>query len=214
MNYWTNWQKQEPKLLHIDKLAERLLHELPGHSAHKIMASRTRSFEFLDENVKDAAVLIAIFEENGSWKIPLIKRVEDGKIHSGQIAFPGGKIEDGESVIEAAIREANEEIGIRIEDVEIIGTLSELVIPVSSYRVIPVIGKMKGGQKFKKNPDEVQEIVIIEMDELKKKEVIKSEERTFNGVKVKIPFYEMNKEKIWGATAMILSELMQILDED
>ena len=73
---------------------------------------------------------------------------------------------------------------------------------------------MKGGQKFKKNPDEVQEIVIIEMDELKKKEVIKSEERTFNGVKVKIPFYEMNKEKIWGATAMILSELMQILDED
>ena len=77
------------------------------------------------------------------WKIPLIRRVEDGKIHSGQIALHGGKIEDGETGVEAAVREANEEIGIRSKDVEIIGTLSELVIPVSGYRVLPVIGKIK-----------------------------------------------------------------------
>ena len=148
--------------MNIEKLTERLLKELPGHDAHKLMAAKTRKFNFLDEDVKDAAVLIALFNEKGSWKIPLIRRVEDGKIHSGQIALPGGKIEDGETGVEAAVREANEEIGIRSKDVEIIGTLSELVIPVSGYRVLPVIGKIKKDTKFKKNPKEVQEIFIIE----------------------------------------------------
>ena len=90
--------------MHIEKLTERLLNELPGHNAHKLMAVKTREFNFLDENVKDAAVLIALFNEEGSWKIPLIRRVEDGKIHSGQIALPGGKIEDGETEITAAVR--------------------------------------------------------------------------------------------------------------
>ena len=200
--------------MHIEKLTERLLKELPGHDAHKLMAAKTRKFNFLDEDVKDAAVLIALFNEEGLWKIPLIRRVEDGKIHSGQIALPGGKIEDGETGVEAAVREANEEIGIRSKDVEIIGTLSELVIPVSGYRVLPVIGKIKKDTKFKKNPKEVQEIFIIEMDELKKESVIKSEERMFNGVNVRIPFYGVKEGKIWGATAMILSELIEIINED
>ena len=200
--------------MNIEKLTERLLKELPGHDAHKLMAAKTRKFNFLDENVKDAAVLIALFNEKGSWKIPLIRRVEDGKIHSGQIALPGGKIEEGETKVKAAVREANEEIGIKSKDVEIIGTLSELVIPVSGYRVLPVIGKIKKDTEFKKNPKEVQEIFIIEIDELKKESVIKSEERTFNGVNVRIPFYEVKEGKIWGATAMILSELIEIINED
>ena len=95
--------------MNIEKLTERLLKELPGHNAHKLMAAKTRKFNFLDGDVKDAAVLIALFNEEGSWKIPLIRRVEDGKIHGGQIALPGGRIEDGETGVKAAVREANEE---------------------------------------------------------------------------------------------------------
>ena len=200
--------------MNIGKLAERLLDDLPGHSAHLTMATENRRFDFLNENVKDAAVLIALFEEEGSWKMPLIKRIEDGKTHGGQIALPGGRIEDGEDAINAAIREADEEIGIAREEIEIVGTLSELVIPVSGYRVVPIIGRIKKNIKFKKNSDEVQEIFIIEIDELKKSSAVKSEEWTFSGMKVKIPFYEIKEGKIWGATAMILSELIEIINRD
>jgi len=154
-----------------------------------------------------AAVLVALYPLAGGEAVfALIKRQPDDTVHSAQISLPGGRIEDHDSSIEdAALREAQEEIHIQAENVRILGRLSSLYIPPSKHLVHPVIGILENRPPLRPNPREVAAILEIPLEALLAP--IHSEKRT-DWI---VPYFLMGGEKVWGATAMILSELRTIL---
>ncbi len=195
-------------LLH--QLAESLSQPLPGKSIQYEMAPEGR--EMRQGSIRDqASVLIAIYRENSHWTFPLIHRVEDGHAHSGQISLPGGKIEEGEQPVTAALREANEEVGIEPSKVRIIGQLTPLHIPVSGYYVYPFVGYIPEKPHWKLNFSELQSIRQVSLDELCNNDTIKNEVWTLGNLKRQVSFFELQGEKVWGATAMILNEFRTIL---
>lgn len=132
------------------------------------------------------------------------------KYHAGQIALPGGRIEDGETAKETALRETHEEIGISPDNVTILGSLSELYVAVSQFLIHPFVGWLEKKPEFRMNHDEVEKMVIFPL--LKFSNIFEEEElETITG-KLKVPCIKYNKEIIWGATAMILSEFYDVLN--
>jgi 8-oxo-dGTP pyrophosphatase MutT (NUDIX family) len=133
-------------------------------------------------------------------------------MHSGQISLPGGKMEKSDSdVAETALREAEEEIGIKRNDVSILGYLSQLFIPVSNMLVFPVIGYISYKPVF--NPDlvEVNGVIETPIDEFLREGVVQNKTEKILSMDVTVPFYNINGNHIWGATAMIISELTELL---
>jgi 8-oxo-dGTP pyrophosphatase MutT (NUDIX family) len=123
-------------------LTKKLTQELPGEKAH-LEAAPFRSLRLEKEGVKarESAVLVLCYPKNKESYIVLIQRPEYDGAHSGQIALPGGKVEKTDTdIVHTALREANEEVGIVINDVEVVGQLTEIYIPVSNFKVTPVIG--------------------------------------------------------------------------
>jgi 8-oxo-dGTP pyrophosphatase MutT (NUDIX family) len=153
------------------KLRHRLSLPLPGREAQLHMAHSARRAAMLQyitpENARKGAVLALFFEEENKIKLPLILRAEYKGVHSGQVAFPGGKFEDtDEDLKQTAIREAEEEIGISSFDVEIIGSLTEVYIPPSNFLVHPFVGITKTVPAFIPHESEVKEIFTIDVDTL------------------------------------------------
>jgi len=133
------------------------------------------------------------------------------KYHPGQIALPGGRIEKGETALETAFRETYEEIGIPQDEIEILGSLSELYVEVSKFRIQPFVGWLKKKPELIINPNEVEKTIFFPLKYFQNNpdEV---ELLTVNG-KLKVPCIRFEGEIIWGATSMILSELVAILNE-
>ncbi len=195
----------------IPKLKSSLSQPLPGMSAQRTMSPGKRRQYEPTVLYDQAAVLIALYQENDRYYFPLIHRTKDEYVHSGQVALPGGRIEPDESIIEAALREANEEIGLDSKQVEVIGELSHLPIPISRFMVYPVVGVVSGVPDLKSNPDEVQTILITSVDQLLNPISMKEETWMLSGRSQQVPFFYLNEMKVWGATAMILSELKEII---
>ncbi|MBT3208990.1 MAG: CoA pyrophosphatase [Bacteroidetes bacterium] len=199
----------------IKQLKEQLKLELPGKNAQLSMSplERMKGVKLpIDEiNAKKSAVLIQIFPKKGIPHFVFIKRTIDNGAHSGQISFPGGKFEKQDKTLcKTATRETNEEIGISENDIEIIGSLTPLFVPVSNFMIYPYVGFLRYEPNFKKNKDEVKKIIEAGIAEIsnnksKKEGIFKSKD-----ILVKAPFYSANGDSIWGATAMILSEFFEI----
>lgn len=135
------------------------------------------------------------------------------KNHPGQISFPGGKIEEGESPELTAMREAQEEVGISPLDVELLGMLSELYIPVSGFIIFPYVGWLDYKPDFVLNEDEAEQIILFPIEDfLQKDQICYTEMDTVRG-RLKVPYYPHEGQIIWGATAMILTEFLDILKE-
>ena len=164
-------------------------------------------------DARPAGVLILLYPHDGAWHFPLMKRVEDGLVHSGQISLPGGSQEAGESLRETALREACEEIGAACADVEVIGQLSTIYIPPSNFLVTPVVGCVTQRPDFKCDPREVAELIEVPLSTLFDRDVVKREPWSLRGVTAEVPFYQIGSHKVWGATAMILSEFSMLLAE-
>ncbi len=163
---------------------------------------------------KKSAVLILFYPDNGKTRLILIKRALDRSVHSGQVSFPGGKQEKSDRNLEAtALREAYEEIGIAPEAVTIIGMLSSIYIPPSNFEVFPFVGFVPEKPVLNGNI-EVQRILEVEFAELRNP-ATRIEKPVFNrnGEEVLVPCYFIQNEIIWGATAMILSELVEVAGE-
>lgn len=197
-----------------NNLNEKLQIELPEAKSHIKFApvkSIFKNYNTIPSGAIKSSVLILLYPENDKIFFPVIERVKDGRIHSGQISLPGGHYENyDKTVINNALREANEEIGIIKSDVEIIGKLSPLYIPVSNFVVFPVLGAVNYVPKFIPDKNEVEKIFSININELKNP-YITNEIVNVRNTKIKVPFYNFKNVKIWGATAMILSEFADIL---
>jgi 8-oxo-dGTP pyrophosphatase MutT (NUDIX family) len=140
----------------------------------------------------------------------LIKRNIDKGPHSGQVSFPGGAWEaDDLSLEHTAIRETREEIGIQGE-MEILGALTPLHIPVSNFLVSPFVAWIDQHPVFHPEPSEVQYVIEVSLRQLMDPGVLDSEVLHHRGRPVETPFYRVGQEKVWGATAMILGEFLQL----
>ncbi len=133
------------------------------------------------------------------------------KYHAGQVAFPGGRIEPGETAMETALRETHEEIGIKPEKIEILGALSELFVDVSGFLIRPFVGWLKEKPRFSINEAEVEKIILFPL--LKYRDALEETElETVSGV-LRVPCFRFEGEIIWGATAMILSEFFDAMED-
>jgi len=201
-------------------LAMRLEQGLPGMDSHIKMVPEARRAEIerfhQGQDALRAAVLICFVNNSGSDRdIVLIRRNEYDGVHSGQISFPGGKYENGDTdMVHTALREAEEETNIMESDVEVIGEISPVFIPPSNFYVTPVIAWARKQPKLIPDPSEVSEILTISLDDLMNpanRQVRNIAHREFKFIDV--PCFYIQGNVIWGATAMMLMELLDILDE-
>jgi 8-oxo-dGTP pyrophosphatase MutT (NUDIX family) len=200
----------------IDKLNKRLQNPLPGLNAHNVMASETRlklKMPSPNERTRESAVLILFYPSENQVFIPLILRPQYDGVHGGQMAFPGGRAEkEDENLIRTALREAQEEIGVRVSDVKVLGKLTKLFIPPSNFFVQPVVGYMTRKPDFYPDPREVDKVIEISLEELKKPSIIGRKILNVRGLEVDTPFYNLLDTTVWGATAMMISELLMVID--
>ncbi len=185
---------------------------LPGWEAQKMLMPEGRGIDGIPGDLQSASVLIALYPHEGEWFFPLIKRSIDGFAHSGQIALPGGRHEGSETSLETALREAEEEINLPRQNVEILGMTSPLPIPISRYLVQPVVGFVSTIPELLPDPREVEQIFSISLEDLHQAH-IHHETRQFRGKDLQIPFFKFHNHKIWGATAMILSEFRVLISK-
>jgi len=199
------------------KIAERLLKELPGALAHEPMratpiGSVIPKFEH-KLPPRPGSVLILLYEEDGIVKFPLIKRPEYTGAHSGQISLPGGKAEAGEDYIQTALREGHEEIGIDASQVNVLGRLSNFFVIPSNFMVTPVIATMEKPM-FTPDAREVVRILSCNLfDLLREESVLQKEIIAAGQYRMMAPYFDIEGEIVWGATAMMLNELRLIVRE-
>jgi 8-oxo-dGTP pyrophosphatase MutT (NUDIX family) len=210
----------------IENIKENLELKLPGILSWNRMAVKPindnnienekiiRYEELLSENklseMKQAAVLICFFKKNGEYHLPLIRRPMHEKNHPGQIALPGGAMEENETLENTALREAFEEVGIIPESVEIIGKMTPLPVPVSKYLISPFIGIAKHEPKWNINKQEVDELIILKFKDLIDSNNGYYEDWDLNGNTLRVPIFKVMNKEIWGATAAVLSELLDL----
>lgn len=189
--------------------------DLPGKLAHEEAAPyRKVDYDSLDLNtVKKSGVLILFYKKEDETHLVLIQRPIYKGTHSGQIAFPGGKVEESDKdIIHTALREANEEVGVEMDDVEVLGKLSDVYIPVSNFLVTPIVGIINYTPRFVPELREVAEIIELRVGHLIQVETLSLNSiKLSNGLIMKVPTFEFNQKIIWGATALMLNELRYIL---
>ncbi|MCF8302604.1 MAG: CoA pyrophosphatase [Bacteroidales bacterium] len=200
----------------IDELKIAIQDSLPGMEAQRIMAPSNRMELLKDYKptgvTKKGSVLILLYPYNNKVYTVLMLRPDYGGVHSGQVSFPGGKREAADqSDIATALRETREELGIDPENVRILGELSPLYIPPSDFLVTPVVGYAQQRPPMTKDPVEVEEILEIPLDDLLHEDSVFLEELMVRDIVIKAPCYKINEYLIWGATAMIMSELLELI---
>ncbi|MGC8782643.1 MAG: NUDIX hydrolase [Anaerolineae bacterium] len=188
---------------------------LPGLAAQLRMSPRPRpgTERILDPQLdcRRAGVLVLIYPRDGELCVVLTRRTETVDNHRGQISFPGGSLEPGEDAAAAALREGWEELGIRPDAVEVLGALSPLYIPNSRFCIYPTVACAAARPDFIPNPGEVAEIIEVPLALLLDPTTRREEAWDLRGAAVQVPFYAVGPHKVWGATAMVLSELVALL---
>lgn len=204
----------------IYALSERLKEPLPGFEAHRQMFPRRQAAEELlkiPETVRQSAVAILLFEEDNVLNSLVIRRSEYDGVHSGQIAFPGGKFDkEDQHLLQTALRECFEEIGVTANELTFIGSLTEVYTVVSSFLISPKIFHWKKPHdQFELSEREVAGVYRLPLNELLKEEAVQYFDIPVkNGLVLKsVPHFVVGEIRIWGATAVILSELKEILRE-
>ncbi|MEO8677949.1 MAG: CoA pyrophosphatase [Vicinamibacterales bacterium] len=202
----------------IEELRAALAGPLPGLDAQLRMAPQPRvdwdpaSFP---EGVRDGAVLLLLYPHLGAPHLALTVRGAELRQHTGQVSLPGGRVDSGESIEAAALRETAEEIGVRPETVRVLGKLTPLEIPVSGFVLRPVVGIVEARPKFVRAEWEVARIIEVALSTLADPTVLKRETRVRvrGGISTQVdtPYFDIDGEKVWGATAMVLAEFMALV---
>ena len=162
---------------------------------------------------KHAGVLILLYPLDGRLCFPLTRRPDSVEYHKGQISLPGGSQENGESLRQTALREAQEEVGVDAAKIEVIGPLSRLYVPPSNFCIQPFVGFVAQRPNFEIEAVEVAELIEAPLDALLDPATVRVEDWELRGGIWPIPFYQFGPHKVWGATAMILSEFVALLTQ-
>lgn len=200
----------------ITKLDIAFKKKLPGVAAQMIMAPKfngksLRNFT-PDSSAKKSAVLVLIFNDENTPKLLFTLRSQSLKSHRGQISFPGGRCEPNESIQDAAIRETFEEIGLEHKHYYIFGKLTELYVQPSNSIIYPFVAYANKLPRFVRNPDEVEEIFLVDINNFFSPHILKHFTNDFSGIPSEVPYFDIHKDvKLWGATAIILNELLEII---
>jgi len=203
----------------IADIRQKITRQLPGTQSQLKMASMRRLMQdgrvLVPGDVRKAGVLALFYPSNGSVWLVFIRRAEYPGVHSGQISFPGGSREEGDiDIVATALREAEEEIGVSSDAVIPIGNLTDLFIPPSNFLVTPVVGYTNTRPDFIPDPGEVVEILEVTLDQLLDDKARQDKDITiFPAVKIKVPCFYINGNIIWGATAMMLNELIDVINQ-
>ena len=200
----------------IEFLRSRLKKPLPGRDAHMKMVPLQDGKPFrpmeAPSNSKQSAVIALLSIDTQELLFTL--RSSKLRKHSGQISFPGGRLDEGENFKEAALRETYEEVGIKPDKIEIIGELSQLYVPPSNSVIQPLLGITEQIEELTLNPDEVEEAFTVKLDILKHPNTKKWTEWNFGGAVSDVPYYDVHPEvPLWGATAIMLSEFLELIHE-
>jgi 8-oxo-dGTP pyrophosphatase MutT (NUDIX family) len=201
-------------LINAGNIKEALSQALPGQVSHRKMLPLNRELSAQPDEllrIKHSSVLLLLFMENNEINACLIKRPAHMKHHASQIGLPGGRIENGETALETAFRETWEEIGITSDQIEILGSLSDIYVQVSGFQIHPFVGWISEKPAFIINENEVERIIFFPLETLKNI-IEQAEIETFTGL-LKVPCFKFEDEIIWGATAMILSEFYDTIQQ-
>ena len=184
--------------------------------AHQIMMPPEReelmkNLNIEDKNPKKAAVMMLFYPKNTKAHLVLILRNSYNGVHSSQIAFPGGKVElNDQSIVYAALRETEEEIGISIDKITIIKAFTQVYIPPSNFMVFPFLGYSNEELLFKPDPKEVAGILELSVvDFLDENAIVNQTMSTSYSIEIQVPAFKIKEHYVWGATAMMLSELKE-----
>ncbi len=185
----------------MEQLITRLRQALSQrHKRHIADASRVLS-----------AVLVPIFYEQGQYYLLFTKRTETVKVHKGQISFPGGTYEErDETLLDTALRESAEEIGLMADEVEVLGELDDTVTTTSNYIISPFVAYITRSHQFEVDGEETEGIIEVPILRLLDKDCLRQETEVIDGETVTLYFYHYQGKVIWGATARILNQFLEI----
>lgn len=196
----------------IDLVRRALQAPLLGAAAQLAMAPRWRGRLRLPAEYRDGGVLVLLYPCPGGLCLALTRRCDHLAAHAGQISFPGGLREpEDASLIETALRETREELGLATDELELLGPLTPVEIPVSGYRIHPWVAYAPAPPRFRPQPSEVAELLEVLLAQLLDPGAAAVEWRTIRGQVVEVPFYLVGGNKVWGATAMVLGELLALI---
>jgi 8-oxo-dGTP pyrophosphatase MutT (NUDIX family) len=190
------------------------LARLPGVDAQLRMAPVPRGGwkpGFAPEQAKPAAALLLMFPVDGQPVILLTKRASALPNHAGQVSLPGGAVDPGETIEDAALREAEEEVGLAPTDVKVLGRLTPLHIPVSGFVLHPVVGLALDRPAMRAEPGEVERIIEAGVAELIDPARHHRVSRRIGAYEFEMPYFDLDGEQVWGATAMVLAEFTAVL---
>jgi 8-oxo-dGTP pyrophosphatase MutT (NUDIX family) len=208
-------------LISLDAVRAALdLRDFDAAAAQESMFPGTRPREAgKTERSRQAGVLVLLYPEAGEWCFVLTRRTETLRGHSGQISFPGGRRDPGDrTLVDTALRETCEELGTCDPNIAVLGSLSPIYIPPTDFEVFPTVAALDYPPAFQPNPEEVAEVFAVPLSALVDDAYKRVEQWPFDGVHINIPFYAFNGHKVWGATAIMLSEfearLRAVLPQD
>lgn len=202
----------------IGNLRQQFALGLPGAAAQARLAPSHRfqndsSLKPLAD-AKQAGVLLLLYPEKGELILPMIRRPYEPGPHSRQIAFPGGRREEGDTdLIETALRETREEIGVIARRADVLGVLSPVFVPPSGYLVTPSVAILSERPVFVPDPREVEEVLTFRVADFLDPANFHSEEWNVRGRQSIVPHFRIGAEVVWGASAMMLAELLAILED-
>ena len=207
---------ESPRLYQIDALLRSAYRApLPGADAHRLLAPEPRPGwrpGEVPDHATPAAALVLLYPLDDAPHVLLT--VRSGRLgkHAGQVSFPGGLVDAGESVREAALREAFEEVGLDPAAVRVAGALSPLYITVSNFAIHPVVGIAEATPSLRPSAAEVARLLPAPVADLADPGNLRRGTRWRGDLPCDVPYFEVRNERIWGATAMVLAELLMMLD--
>ncbi|MEX0686422.1 MAG: CoA pyrophosphatase [Balneolales bacterium] len=202
----------------LDFLKARLNSALPGKAAQRIMAPVPYREKYPEVSIPlDASqnAVLVLFSTSDNETLEVLYTLRSTRLltHKGQISFPGGRTEKDETPIETALRETHEEVGVESESVSILGALSPLYVPPSNNIINPVAGFIKTLPELRLQEAEVSEAFTISLDDLITESRLRHETWLLRGKEFKVPYWNVHTTPLWGATAMITSEVIELYRE-